>query len=174
MKKFYLFKAHDYMDMHPHDVVECFDNEQQAQEYAAWMRENYSGGTTSFDHEMSKEEVANWFCKELKACLMDTCWPDEDNLRSALAVTSENNLKLFFECYGRDHKKLAYTEELPEVSDEEVIKFLNSYTSMPEDGPLHYHAYLLAHEYDLEEDDLTLWDVAHSYLLYEKTGKIIY
>ena len=103
MKKFYLFKAHDYMDMYPHDDIQCFESEEQAHAYAKHMNEHYSGGTTSFDHEMTKEEAADYLCKQLKECLMDTCWPDELNIEEALKVAGKNNITAFFECYGRDH-----------------------------------------------------------------------
>ena len=111
MEKFCEFSVHEYMDMYPHKEIRTFKggNESEitanAVEWAKHMTEVYSGGPTSFVKILSREEAANYLTKQYKECLMDACWPDEDNIESALKVTSERNIRLFFDCYGRNSNK---------------------------------------------------------------------
>lgn len=63
MEKFCKFSCHEYMDMYPHDHVRTFIAETEegirkaAAEYAQYMNENYSGGTTTFVCVMTKEQA---------------------------------------------------------------------------------------------------------------------
>ena len=111
MEKFVEFSVHEYMDMYPHKEVTTIKGEsieeikENAIEHAKRMTEIYSGGPTSFVKILSREEAAEYLVSEFKKCLLDTVWPDEDNIEDALKVTSENNINLFFDCYGRRSKK---------------------------------------------------------------------
>lgn len=111
MKRFCKFTIHEYMDMHPSYITRLFEGKEESEikatavEWASEMTKIYSGGPTTFIKILNREEAAEFLTKEFKACLMDTCWPDEDNIEEALKVTSENNIKLFFECYGRNSNK---------------------------------------------------------------------
>lgn len=111
MEKFCEFSVHEYMDMHPHQEVRTFkgkDEEEIKANAIAWaseMTKNYSGGPTSFVKIMSKHEAADHLTRMYRECLMDTCWPDSENIEEAMKVTSEKNIKLFFDCYGRDNSK---------------------------------------------------------------------
>lgn len=111
MEKFCEFSVHEYMDMYPHSEVRTFkgkDEEEIKANAVAWAKEMtqaYSGGPTSFVKIMSRADAADYLCKIYKECLMDSCWPDEENIDSALHVTSEKNIKLFFDCYGRNSNK---------------------------------------------------------------------
>lgn len=111
MEKFCEFSVHEYMDMHPYKKVRTFkgDNESEitanAVEWAKQMTQTYSGGPTNFVKIMSREEAADFLVKQYKECLMDTCFPDDDNVEEALKVTSEKNIRLFFDCYGRNSNK---------------------------------------------------------------------
>jgi len=110
MEKFVEFSVHEYMDMHPHKEVSIIKGENEEEirknaiEHAKRMTEVYSGGPTSFVKILSREEAAEDLVNEYKKCLLDTVWPDEENIAAALEVTSENNINLFFDCYGRRSK----------------------------------------------------------------------
>lgn len=107
MEKFCEFSVHEYMDMHPHSEVRTFkgadENEIKAHAiaWAKGMSDVYSGGPTSFVKILTKAEAAEHLAKMYKECLLDDRWPDEDNIEGALRVTSEKNIKIFFDCYGR-------------------------------------------------------------------------
>lgn len=111
MEKFVEFSVHEYMDMHPHKEITTIKGEsieeikENAVKHAKRMTEVYSGGPTSFVKILSREEAAEYLANEFKECLLDTVWPDEDNIEDALKVTSENNINLFFDCYGRRRSK---------------------------------------------------------------------
>ena len=111
MEKFVEFSVHEYMDMYPHKEITTIKGEsieeikENAVKHAKRMTEVYSGGPTSFVKILSREEAAEYLVSEYKKCLLDTVWPDEDNIEAALKVTSEYNINLFFDCYGRRSKK---------------------------------------------------------------------
>lgn len=111
MEKFCEFLVHEYMDMHPHVEVRTFKGETEEEIKAnaiAWAKEmtaKYSGGPTNFVKILDRTEAADHLCKIYKECLMDTCFPDDINIEEALKVTSEKNIKLFFDCYGRKSNK---------------------------------------------------------------------
>lgn len=111
MKKFCLFEVHEYMDMYPHKEVRVIEGDDEMAirakcvDWAIKMSLDYSGGPTHFVKIMTKAEVVDFMAGEYKKCLMDTCWPDDMNIKEALKITSENNIRLFFECYGRDKNK---------------------------------------------------------------------
>ena len=111
MKKFCLFEIHEYMDMYPSKEVRVIEGDDEMAiktkciDWAAKMSLAYSGGPTHFVKIMTKDEVADFMASEFKKCLMNTGWPDDMNIEDALKVTSENNIRLFFECYGRDKNK---------------------------------------------------------------------
>lgn len=92
------------MDMYPTDVINVFETEEDAKEWAAYMDKNYSGGTTTFKKEMSAEEAADYLAKEFKEVLLDRKQPDDIAMEEAKKVTSDNNIELFFKCYGRNAK----------------------------------------------------------------------
>ncbi len=100
--KFYLFECCEYMDMYPTETVNVFDSEEKAREWAVYMTKNYSGGPTCFKKEMSAEEAAEYLAKEFKTALLDRKIPDDMAIEDAMNVTSEKNIKLFIECYGRN------------------------------------------------------------------------
>lgn len=111
MEKFCLFEIHEYMDMYPSNEVRTFKGADEdeitlhALYWADHMTRNYSGGTTRFVKVMTKVEAADFMVNEFKKCLMTAQLPDDMNIRAALKVTSENNIKLFFDCYGRNASK---------------------------------------------------------------------
>lgn len=111
MKKFVEFEIHEYMDMYPSKVVITFkgddlmDIQATALKYAKDMTRTYSGGPTRFVKILDKSEAMELLISDYRKCLMDTSLPDEQNIEDALKVTSEDNIKLFFECYGRNSDK---------------------------------------------------------------------
>lgn len=111
MEKFCLFEVHEYMDMYPHKEVRTFKGEDKsdiitkANDWANKMTQNYSGGPTRFVKIMTRDEAADFMSSEFKKCLMNTGWPDDMNIEDVLKVTSENNIRLFFDCYGRNRMK---------------------------------------------------------------------
>lgn len=111
MKRFVEFSAHEYMDMHPSYTTQVIEGENEdeikanALEWAKQMTRNYSGGPTSFEKIMTKQEAAEMLANEYKMCLLDSKWPDDDNIEEALKVTSEKNIRFFFDCYGRNANK---------------------------------------------------------------------
>lgn len=104
MKKFIQFWVHDYMDMYPSVTTKVMDTE-NIESFLKHMNEMYSGGTTSLKGILTKEEAVEHLCKTLKECLMDTKWPDEDNLAECNNIFCPATFKDFFECYGRDVKE---------------------------------------------------------------------
>lgn len=111
MEKFCRFEVHEYMDMYPHTEVRTIKGEDEAEITAnavAWARQMtslYSGGPTRFVKILTKDEAAEYMVSQYKECLMDTCWPDDINMKEAIKVTSEKNIQLFFDCYGRSKSK---------------------------------------------------------------------
>ena len=108
MEKFCLFEVHEYMDMYPHKEVRVIEGDDEISiktkciDWAAKMSLAYSGGPTRFVKIMTREEAADYMCKIYRECLMNTGWPDDIIIKETLKVTSENNIKLFFNCYGRN------------------------------------------------------------------------
>lgn len=54
------FEKHDYMDMFPEIFFQSFPDVETARNYAKYMQENYSGGTTTFIGYALKQEVLNY------------------------------------------------------------------------------------------------------------------
>ena len=111
MEKFCEFSVHEYMDIHPYKEIRAFKGSNESEitanavEWAKHMTEVYSGGPTSFVKILSREEAANYLVEDYRACLMNTHWPDDINIEEALKVASEKNIRLFFDCYGRNSNK---------------------------------------------------------------------
>lgn len=111
MEKFCEFEVHEYMDMYPRTEVRTIKGEDKAEitanavKWAKWMTDIYSGGPTRFVKILTKSEAAEYMVSQYKECLMDTRWPDSDNIEEAIKVTSEKNIRLFFDCYGRSKSK---------------------------------------------------------------------
>ena len=93
MKKFIKFECHDYMDMKPHYDIQVM-SEEKAKEYAKYMNENYSGGTTRFHSVLTAKEVEEFIIKEIKKPNFHC---NSVDLEWFAKVT-----KLFVECYLND------------------------------------------------------------------------
>lgn len=71
MELFVKYEKHDYMDMYPVVEVRTFigknptDIKCKAKEWASYMNQNYSGGTTRIIKILNYEEAYNW-CTELE------------------------------------------------------------------------------------------------------------
>ena len=102
MKKFVRIAYHDYMDMHPTYEVRVME-EEKILPYVEHMQKHWCSGTTTLVGELTKEEVVEHLCKTLKECLMDTKWPDSENIEEASRIFNKEMFEEFFECYGRDH-----------------------------------------------------------------------
>lgn len=111
MKKFVEFEVHEYMDMYPSKVIRIFEGknlieiQSVAISWAKEMTDTYSGGPTRFVKILDKSEAIELLISDYRKCLMENRFPDEDNIEDALKVTSENNIRSFFECYGRNSDK---------------------------------------------------------------------
>lgn len=111
MKKFVEFEVYEYMDMYPSKEVRIFEGKNliEIQSVAiSWAKEMtnvYSGGPTRFVKILDKSEAIELLISDYRKCLMEDRFPDEDNIEDALKVTSENNIRSFFECYGRNSNK---------------------------------------------------------------------
>lgn len=110
MKKFVEFEVHEYMDMYPSkeimiieggDLIEIQSN---AVNWAKEMTDTYSGGPTRFVKILDKSEAIELLVSDYRKCLMEDRSPDEDSIKYTLKITSENNIRSFFECYGRHSK----------------------------------------------------------------------
>lgn len=67
------FEKHDYMDMFPEIFFQSFPDVETARNYAKYMQENYSGGTTTFLGYATKSEVIDYVNKyHLDETLDDT------------------------------------------------------------------------------------------------------
>jgi len=108
MKKFVEFEVYEYMDMYPSKEIKIFEGanlieiQSKAISWAREMTNVYSGGPTRFVKILDKSEAIELLISDYRKCLMDTSSPDEINIKETLKVTSENNIKSFFECYGRN------------------------------------------------------------------------
>ena len=108
MKRFCKFELHEFMDFHPTVEVQVIEGSSveeiasNAKKWAKQMTVTYSGGPTTFKNVMSKEEAAEYLCKEFKASLLCTCYPKEEAIEDAQKPVSKKNIMLFFECYHRD------------------------------------------------------------------------
>lgn len=66
IKRFCLFELHEYMDMYPTKEVRMYEGKdeadiaRQAQEFAKYMTEAYSGGPTHYIRIMSAEEAQKY------------------------------------------------------------------------------------------------------------------
>lgn len=111
MKKFVEFEVYEYMDMYPSKVIRIFEGvnfyeiQSAAISWAKEMTDTYSGGPTRFVKILDKSEAVELLVSDYRNCLMETMLPDEQNIEDALRVTSEGNIKSFFECYGRNSDK---------------------------------------------------------------------
>lgn len=86
MKRVCKFSVHDYMDMYPSDAYYVFAGENEdeildkAKGFETHMKENYSGGTTTFVKFLSNEETEKLYNDSIKS-LRDS-GSDEDLMRA--------------------------------------------------------------------------------------------
>lgn len=96
MKKFCLFKLHEYMDMYPENHIRIMEGENEeaiektAIGFAQHMNKNYSGGTTTYIGLMTSEEAKDYIEKLIDDPKLGRC-SDEEEVKF---------WEMYEECYG--------------------------------------------------------------------------